>query len=99
MFQKLFNSNTLPFPMLTLYDKPGCPYCWQVIKVLGKLSLEEGRDYKVIDARPGTQGNVDMIALGGKDQAPFLVDGDIHLYESADIMEYLNKKYKDYTKS
>ena len=33
-----------------------------------------------------------LLTLGGKAQVPFLVDGDTMMYESDDIIDYLNQK-------
>lgn len=35
----------------------------------------------------------ELIALGGKRQFPYMVDGDTSMYESDDIVNYLVEKY------
>lgn len=76
--------------MLTLYVKPGCPYCarvLEVVKVLG-LSVEERSI-----ANPSIAE--ELTKRGGKRQVPYLVDTDkgVEMYESEDIVEHLCREY------
>jgi glutaredoxin len=90
--------------MLKLYVKTGCPYCAAVIAKLNNLGIpyEEANiaDQKVAE---------ELIVHGGKRQVPYmededpcktaehhtpcLIDGDIHMYESEDIITYLEENY------
>ncbi len=74
--------------MITLFVKTGCAFCTRTIAVLNrhKISYEEKNvsDPAVVE---------ELIALGGKKQAPFLVDGDTMMYESQSIIEYIERKY------
>jgi glutaredoxin 3 len=76
--------------MLTLYVKTGCPFCAMVLHKLDELAVpfEERNiaDDGVID---------ELVARGGKQQVPYLVDAEcnVEMYESADIVEYLDKRF------
>lgn len=76
--------------MLKLYYADYCPYCKKVIRAFEDMGLE----YELVHAEPDTSGREELIKLGGKAQVPFLVDGDIMMYESDDIIEYARKNYK-----
>ncbi len=78
--------------MIELYIREGCPFCHKVLEGANQLHLVEGKDYAVIDAAPGTPGRETVLKLGGKTMVPFLVDGDITMYESLDILDYLHDK-------
>jgi glutaredoxin 3 len=76
--------------MLTLYVKTGCPWCARVLQKLEELQLTP--EFKNI----ADEGAADeLIARGGKRQVPYLVDAEngTEMYESADIVAYLEKKY------
>lgn len=78
--------------MLTLYFKTGCPYAAVVFKKLEDLGIT------VTEKNIADEGVADeLIALGGKVQSPFLVDGDTgaQMYESAMICAYLEEHYGD----
>jgi glutathione S-transferase len=82
-----------PELLLELYDFEACPYCRKVREVLSELDL----DYR---ARPVAQGSgrrAELVRRGGKMQAPYLVDPNTatELYESDDIIRYLNATYGD----
>lgn len=75
--------------MITLYLKPGCPFCARVLAVVDAYEI------------PFNEKNIreegvaeELESRGGKRQAPFMVDGDIMMYESAAIIDYLEKHYK-----
>lgn len=83
--------------MLELYHAEGCPHC---AKVRAKLA-ELGSSYVVHNPRTAggdvrnEQTHDELVALGGKDQVPFLVDthGQTSMYESNDIIEYLERRH------
>ncbi len=87
--------------MLELYQAEGCPYCEKVRDTMTELGLS----YVAHNPRlPGDVGGDvvnqqvydEMLAVGGEDQIPFLVDhhhGET-LYESDDIVEYLREHYR-----
>jgi glutathione S-transferase len=85
--------------MLELYQSEGCPHCAKVRKKLSEL----GVSYVTHNPRlPGGEGGdvtnettYDELIGGGEDQIPYLVDTDreVRMYESDDIVEYLEVKY------
>ncbi|MDF3819021.1 glutathione S-transferase N-terminal domain-containing protein [Leptospira sp. 96542] len=78
---------------MKLYQYNGCPYCYRVIQVMASLGLKMGEDVELVEASYGTEGRAEVVKLGGISQVPFLVDGSIQMYESADIIRYLKQKY------
>lgn len=75
--------------MLTLYVKTGCPYCAKVLAAAEKLNVELSLKNVADEAIA-----LELITRGGKKQMPYLVDGETgtEMYESDDIIEYLQKK-------
>ncbi len=74
--------------MITLYLKTGCPFCAKVLAVVDAYQI------------PYVEKNVsdpevvkELVALGGKKQEPFLVEGETMMYESQAIIAYLEEKY------
>lgn len=81
--------------MLTLYFKPTCPYCQKVTALIDDMQLSvEMKDISVDDT-----AREELIANGGKQQVPYLVDTDkeVAMYESDDIMDYLELNYSGAT--
>jgi glutathione S-transferase len=85
--------------MLELYQSEGCPHCAKVRQKLSDL----GVSYVTHNPRlPGGEGGdvtnertYEELEAGGADQIPYLVDTDREeaLYESDDIVEYLDEHY------
>lgn len=77
--------------MLILYMRPTCPYCVKVMHEANHLGI--AFDLKNI-ANPDNAK--DLIARGGKQQVPYLVDPErkVEMYESEDIITYLHTYYK-----
>lgn len=72
------------FDNLRLYVLPGCPYCAKVDRFLA----QNGIQIEHLDVTKGTN-RADLVAIGGKGQCPcLLIDGQ-PLYESDDIIAYL----------
>lgn len=72
-------------PELTLYYFPSCPFCVLVLDALGRLGLEiPMRD---INTEAGARD--DLVKIGGKSQVPCLVIDGKPLYESGDIIRWL----------
>ena len=77
--------------MLNLYYKPTCPYCQRVLtaneSTKAPLILKNVSEDRVFME--------EVIAQGGKQQVPFLVDDErgVSMYESMDIIEYLATHY------
>lgn len=80
--------------MVELYMTSTCPFCSKVIRAANQMGLNEGVDYRIVDADYGTEGRKKVIDTGGKAMVPFLVDGDAWMYESDDIIDYLQNKFK-----
>jgi glutathione S-transferase len=80
-----------PPKLLELYDFEACPYCRKVREVLCELDL----DYRAHPVARGSRHRAELEQRGGKVQAPYLVDPntDAELYESEDIIGYLNATY------
>lgn len=77
--------------MLELYANPTCPFCLKVMKKMTDLGIDYVfRSHKFEDAQ-----NSWGFKIGGKTQVPLLVDQskDIVMYESADIIKYLEDNY------
>ena len=71
----------------TLYYKKTCPYCHKVLSFLDEHNIT--MDLRDIN-QPGIQN--DLVRIGGKKQVPCLVYDGKALYESDDIIAYLNEK-------
>jgi len=77
--------------MLILYYKTSCPYCHKVIN----FAEAENISLDLKDIYADHQNLDELMELGGKRQVPFLVDQDrqIQMYESDDIVKYLDENY------
>jgi glutathione S-transferase len=83
--------------MLELYQAEGCPYSETARERLSELGIS----YVVHNPRShdgetrNEQTHDQLLALGGEDQIPFLVDHDRGemCYESEDIVAYLDEHY------
>ncbi len=76
---------------MILFVKTGCPYCKKVLDFAEQnnitfAQLKEKKEPGVLD---------ELLKRGGKSQFPYLVDEEagVEMYESADIVEYLAKKF------
>ncbi len=70
---------------LMLYYFPTCPYCRLVLDCLDRL----GRVIPMRDIQSETEARDDLLAIGGKGQVPCLVIDGRPLYESSDIVRWL----------
>jgi len=81
-----------PARPLHLYEFEACPYCRLVREALTELDLDA-----LIHPTPhgGRRFRPQVAELGGKQQFPYLVDPNSgeSMYESADIIEYLYRRY------
>ena len=59
---------------------------------VAELDFVEGKDFEIISAGPGTPGRLIVEGRGGKAMVPFLIDGEISMYESDEIIDYLSQK-------
>jgi glutaredoxin len=77
--------------MLTLYTRATCPFCQKVEDLITEMNLTvERKDISKNDAF-----REELLAKGGKQQVPYLVDSDkgVAMYESDDIMDFLEINY------
>ena len=76
--------------MMTLYIRPGCPYCSKVLHASEALGIP-------FDLKSVTNPEVaqELIRRGGKLQTPYLVDAEhgVEMYESDDIIEHLHATF------
>ena len=73
--------------MVDLYVMETCPFCQKVMH----FADSENIVFNKFDVN-NSENHRRLMELGGKDQVPFLVDGDVKMYESSDIIEYLKTK-------
>ena len=78
------------FRMLTLYYRPTCVFCRQVLAVIDRMQLEV--ELKDIE---DSAVMAELVSLGGEAQVPYLVDTAhaVSLYESDAIVVHLQTKY------
>lgn len=77
--------------MLILYETETCPYCALVRNKLSALGLE----YESRNTKGNSEYRDELINRGGKNQVPYFVDtsAGVEMYESMDIINYLEKNY------
>lgn len=77
--------------MIELYQFEQCPYCAKVRTALTELEV----DYIIRNVPKGSPKRDFLQKLGGQQQVPFMVDQDagVMMYESDDIIAYLQEKY------
>ncbi len=79
---------------LALYEFRSCPFCMKV----RKITYHKNLNIELRDARRNAQWKEELVNEGGKFQVPCLrMKGengeDVWMYESSNIIEYLNKHY------
>ncbi|NBP92623.1 MAG: glutathione S-transferase family protein, partial [Burkholderiaceae bacterium] len=81
--------------MMTLWGRKSSINVQKVLWVLAELGLDEGSDFKQIDAglHFGINKTPDYLKLNPNGLVPTLEDGALVLWESNTIMRYLAKKY------
>lgn len=73
---------------LVLYYRPTCPFCMRVLKRMKDLDIESAITLKNIS--DDEEAEATLISVGGKRQVPCLfIDGE-PLYESGDIVAWLD---------
>jgi glutaredoxin len=74
---------------LELFKKDSCPYCQRVFKTLARLEVP----VRLRDIRGDADAVETLVRVGGKRQVPCLfVDGK-PMYESADIVRFLEETF------
>jgi len=79
--------------MIRFYYASGSPFAWRV-----HLALEEkGLAYepRLLSFQAGDLKKPEYLAINPHGKVPALVDGDLRLYESQAILEYLDEQYPD----
>ena len=73
--------------MYILYYRPTCPFCRRVLDFIEEHKIE-------VDLRDISEEEhaAALLEKGGKQQVPFLCDGDTCMYESDAIIEHLTGK-------
>jgi glutathione S-transferase/maleylpyruvate isomerase len=77
----------------TVYTVSGSPYAWRL-----QLSIEHaGVEYeaKNVQASKGEHKTEAYLALNPRGKVPVFTDGDLALYETASIVEYIAERYPD----
>lgn len=72
---------------LELYYYPECPFCQRVLRAIDELGVAGGIELKNIHA--DEEALQTLIAVGGKRQVPCLFIDGKPLYESGDIVNWL----------
>lgn len=78
-------TNPLSDQKLYLFSKSTCPYC---IKVLNYLTIRK-KIIQIKDIGKEPAALQELIAKGGKKQVPCLYHNGVYLYESNDIITWL----------
>lgn len=76
--------------MLTLYIRPGCPYCAKVLRAGEELGIPF--ELKSVSNPEVAE---ELRTRGGKLQVPYLVDAGkgVEMYESDDIIDHLHATF------
>lgn len=73
----------------SLYQFTACPFCIKVRRVMRKLNLP----IELKNANTDENIKAELLAKGGSSKVPCLRTGDKWLYESKDIINYLEDKF------
>ena len=76
--------------MMKLYHRPDCPFCWKVRIFLSEIGVAVEEVVVELGKR-----HPDVVALNPNASVPVLISGDLVLYESAIIIEYLADKFPE----
>ena len=74
---------------LVLYYMPSCPYCKPVVAKIKRENLP----VTLKNVSANSTYRQELIAKGGKAQVPCLLINGRAMYESSDIMEYLDNNF------
>lgn len=73
----------------SLYQFNACPFCIKVRRVMRKLNLP----IELRDANTDPELKAELLSKGGSPKVPCLRIGDKWMYESGDIINYLEKTF------
>jgi len=76
-------------PEILMYHKLGCPYC----KKVRDFMKEKGITIALKDINESIEIAEGLISIGGKRQVPCLVIDGKAMYESDEIIKWLNENY------
>ncbi len=76
--------------MPTLYVKSNCRYSAHALAAMDIYNVQF-EEKNISDPK----NEAELMEIGGKHKVPFLVDGDVKMYESEAIAEYIAEKYGD----
>jgi len=76
-------------PELSLYYMPTCPFCRKVLQFMEEKSIS----IPLNDILEGAENRQKLIDIGGKPRVPCLVMDGKALYESGDIIAWLDKNW------
>ena len=74
---------------LTLYQFTACPFCTKTRRAMYKLNLP----IELRDANTDPELKAELLSKGGSPKVPCLRIGDKWMYESGDIINYLEKTF------
>lgn len=72
-----------------LYYKPTCPFCMKVIRFMESAGIEGQMNMRNTQDAATAQ---ELVEIGGKQQVPCLVVDGRAMYESDDIIAYLQNR-------
>jgi glutathione S-transferase len=74
--------------MITLYIKSPCKYSEHAIAAFDAFNVPF-EEKNIADPKI----EAELLKIGGRHKVPFMVDGDVHLYESEEIVAYIEKHF------
>lgn len=76
--------------MTTLYVKSHCPYSAHALAAMDIYNVPF-EEKNISDPK----NEAELMEIGGRHKVPFLVDGDVKMYESEAIANYIAETYGD----
>lgn len=76
---------------LVFYYGSGSPYAWRVWLALERKAIPY--EFKLMSFSAGDLAKPEYAKINPRRRVPAIVDGDLALYESAAILEYLDEQY------
>jgi glutaredoxin len=74
---------------LELFKRDNCPFCQRVFRTVRRL----GVPVRLRDIRTDAEAEKTLVEVGGKRQVPCLFVDSKPLYESADIIRFLEERF------
>lgn len=76
---------------LKLYYKETCPFCKKVLRFIENKKIE---GIELVDIKADEANEKYLIEKGGMDQVPCLFIDEKPMYESMDIIKFLDEKFQ-----